>query len=45
MHCLQGYCIALGLGNSDTYRNIAIGSIRVAEEIIKQLKESEVKHE
>ena len=41
---MQGYCIALGLEeDSDTYRNIAIGSIRVAEEIIKQLKESEAK--
>ena len=41
---MQGYCIALGLEeDSDTYRNIAIGSIRVAEEIIKQLKESDAK--
>ena len=42
---MQGYCIALGLEeDSDTYRNIAIGSIRVADEMIRQLKkESEKK--
>ena len=36
---VQGYCIALGLDDSsDTYSNIAKGCIRVADELIKQLK-------
>lgn len=36
---IQGYCIALGLDDdSELYENIAIGSLRVADAVIKQLK-------
>lgn len=37
---MQGYCIALGLDddNSESYKNIAIGSLRAADAIIKRLK-------
>ena len=37
---MQGYCIALGLDDdSESYENIAIGSLRVADAMIKKLKE------
>lgn len=37
---MQGYCIALGLDddNSESYKNIAIGSLRAADAIIERLK-------
>ena len=36
---IQGYCIALGINdNSETYEDIAIGSLRVADTLIKKLK-------
>lgn len=36
---MQGYCIAFGLNDdSDTYENIAKGSIRVADSLIAKLK-------
>lgn len=38
----QGYCIALGMNDdSDTYNDIAIGAIRVADALIKKLKKGE----
>lgn len=37
---MQGYCIALGLDDdSESYENIAIGSLRAADAMIKKLKE------
>lgn len=37
---MQGYCIAFGLDDdSESYENIAIGSLRVADAMIKKLKE------
>lgn len=37
---MQGYCIALGLDkDSETYEDIAVGSLRVADAVIKKLKE------
>lgn len=36
---MQGYCIALGINDdSETYDDIAIGSLRVADALIKKLK-------
>ena len=36
---MQGYCIAFGLNDdSETYENIAIGSLRVANAMIKKMK-------
>lgn len=36
---MQGYCIAFGMDDdSDTYDAIAVGSIRVADALIKKLK-------
>ena len=36
---MQGYCIALGINDdSETYDNIAIGSLRAADALIKKLK-------
>lgn len=36
---MQGYCIALGINDdSETYNDIAIGSLRVADALIKKLK-------
>lgn len=36
---MQGYCIALGMdSDSETYEDIAIGSLRVADVLIKKLK-------
>lgn len=36
---MQGYCIALGINDdSETYEDIAIGSLRVADALIKKLK-------
>lgn len=36
---IQGYCIALGVNDdSETYEDIAIGSLRVADTLIKKLK-------
>ena len=36
---IQGYCIALGINdNSEIYEDIAIGSLRVADTLIKKLK-------
>lgn len=36
---MQGYCIALGINDdSETYDDIAIGSLRVADVLIKKLK-------
>ena len=36
---IQGYCIALGINDdSETYEDIAIGSLRVADTLIKKLK-------
>lgn len=36
---MQGYCIALGMDDdSETYNDIAIGAIRVADALIKKLK-------
>lgn len=36
---MQGYCIALGLDDdSELYENIAIGSLRVADAVIKKIK-------
>lgn len=36
---MQGYCIALGINDdSETYDDIAIGSLRVANALIKKLK-------
>lgn len=36
---MQGYCIALGISDdSETYDDIAIGSLRVADALIKKLK-------
>jgi hypothetical protein len=39
---MQGYCIALGINDdSETYDDIAIGSLRVADALIKKLKKGE----
>ena len=39
---MQGYCIALGVNDdSETYNDIAIGSIRVADALIKELKKGD----
>ena len=36
---MQGYCIALGINDdSETYDDIAIGSLRAADALIKKLK-------
>ena len=36
---MQGYCIVLGINDdSETYEDIAIGSLRVADALIKKLK-------
>lgn len=36
---MQGYCIALGINDdSETYNDIAIGSLRAADALIKKLK-------
>ena len=36
---MQGYCIALGINDdSETYDDIAIGSLRVADALINKLK-------
>lgn len=36
---MQGYCIALGINDdSETYEDIAIGSLKVADALIKELK-------
>ena len=36
---MQGYCIALGINDdSETYEDIAIGSLKVADALIKKLK-------
>lgn len=36
---MQGYCIALGINDdSETYEDIAIGSLRVADALIKKLE-------
>lgn len=38
---MQGYCIALGMDDgSSTFDDIAVGSIRVANALIKRLKEN-----
>lgn len=35
---MQGYCIALGVNDdSETYNDIAIGAIRVADALIEEL--------
>ncbi|WP_290387428.1 hypothetical protein [Parabacteroides goldsteinii] len=41
---MQGYCIALGLDddNSESYKNIAIGSLRAADAIIERLKKNKI---
>ena len=39
---MQGYCIALGMNDdSETYNDIAIGSIRVADALIEELKKGD----
>ena len=39
---MQGYCIALGMNDdSETYNDIAMGAIRVADALIKELKKGE----
>ena len=39
---MQGYCIALGVNDdNETYNDIAIGSIRVADALIKELKKGD----
>lgn len=36
---MQGYCIALGLNDdSESYEDIAVGSVRAADALIKELK-------
>lgn len=41
-YAMQGYCIALGVNDdSETYNDIAIGSIRVADALIKELKKGD----
>ena len=36
---MQGYCVALGINDdSETYDDIAIGSLRVADALIRKLK-------
>ena len=39
---MQGYCIALGMNDdNETYNDIAMGAIRVADALIKELRKEE----